>query len=707
MKRRLVQLLLGVLLATLLPGIAGAQGHGPALRLLVAPPTGDERARVTAQLANAQGAAIAGATIRFYVDGAYDGQARTNAAGQASWRLRQRLGAGRYRITAVFEDRAVRAEAEQALAIAAAQLTLSVTPDAPRVGEPLVVRARVTGAGAAPVPQARVLLFPGGARRIELRTDANGAAERTLRGDMPAGGLLLAAEFPGAPGLLPDRAELPLTIGPALLAVRTVPALAGVRFALDDRVFVSGEDGVARVQVLRPGPYQLAVLPWNRDHTGMRAQFDRWEDPVFEPVRTIALPMRQPLAAGFDVSYLVAHDFVDPLGRSVDPARIAAFHFTSSYGTNYETTDLAPRWLRGIHVVRGQQGLAASSVAYAVESVLIDGANVVNESQQRFATGPGERWRIQLQLYSARFVARDALFGTPAGTALSLTFPDGQVETRTLGADATETFEGLARGQYSVKLDAPGMAGITPAAISHDQEVRLLVLSYLDMSVIGGILALIALSLLLVGRPWLPSLLRDPLGLARQLAAAVRMAPQRLRTASGFWIARLRGQLPAVARARLARTDPVVLAAVALVSLGGLGSALGPGVAARAPLAVAPSATSQPRGAAAPPELPTPTPVPVPARATLQPAAPLAPPALETPLARASNGAAVVHLQQRLRELGYFTYPENTGFYGTLTVQAVRQFQRARGLPLTGEADAATLAALNSCDAACRAVRSE
>jgi hypothetical protein len=185
------------------------------------------------------------------------------------------------------------------------------------------------------------------------------------------------------------------------------------------------------------------------------------------------------------------------------------------------------------------------------------------------------------------------------------------------------------------------------------------------------------------------------------------MAPQRLRTASGFWIARLRGQLPAVARARLARTDPVVLAAVALVSLGGLGSALGPGVAARAPLAVAPSATSQPRGAAAPPELPTPTPVPVPARATLQPAAPLAPPALETPLARASNGAAVVHLQQRLRELGYFTYPENTGFYGTLTVQAVRQFQRARGLPLTGEADAATLAALNSCDAACRAVRSE
>ena len=707
MKRRLVQLLLGVFLAVLLPGVAGAQARGPVLGLHVAPPTGDERASVSAQLADPRGAPIGGATIRFYVDDAYDGQARTSAAGQANWRLRHRLGAGRYRITAVFEDGNLRVQAEQPLAIAAAQIAFSVTPSAPRVGEPLTVRARVTGVDGAPVPQARVLLFVGGVRRAELRANANGVAERVLKGDMPAGALLLAAEFPGAPGLLPARAELPLTIGPALLAVRTVPALAGVRFALDDRVFVSGGDGVARVQVLRPGTYSLAVLPWDRDDTGIRAQFDRWEDPVFEPVRTVTLPMRQPLAAGFDVSYLVTHDFVDPLGRSVDPGRITSFHFTSSYGTNYETTDFAPRWLRGIHVVRGQKGLTASSVAYAVESVMIDGANVVNQAQQRFATGPGERWRIHLQLYSARFVARDALFGIPSGTALSLTFPDGQVETRVLGADATATFQGLARGQYTVKLDAPGMAGITPAAISHDQEVRLLVLSYLDMAVIGGFLAMIALSLLLVGRPWLPSLLRDPLGLARQAGAGLRLAPARLRNTAAFWLARMRRQSPAAARARLARTDPVVLAAIALVSLGGLGSALGPGVAARAPLAVVPTATSQPLGADAPPDLPTPTPVPEPARATAQAADPLPPPALETPLARASGGAAVVHLQQRLRELGYFTYPDNTGFYGTLTVQAVGQFQRARGLAVTGEADAATLAAINACGSDCRAAEGE
>ncbi|KPV50155.1 hypothetical protein SE17_28610, partial [Kouleothrix aurantiaca] len=341
------------------------------------------------------------------------------------------------------------------MTIEAASATLERTPDKRRVGG-FSVRVLASPAGEMRPEDAATVSYDDKALQLSLQQLETRALDRA--------------------GLV----ALGRTLAGLLLPPKAAGALAGAGDLLAASLLAIGPDDGLRLRLRLPP--QLAVLPWNRDHTGMRAQFDRWEDPVFEPVRTIALPMRQPLAAGFDVSYLVAHDFVDPLGRSVDPARIAAFHFTSSYGTNYETTDLAPRWLRGIHVVRGQQGLAASSVAYAVESVLIDGANVVNESQQRFATGPGERWRIQLQLYSARFVARDALFGTPAGTALSLTFPDGQVETRTLGADATETFEGLARGQYSVKLDAPGMAGITPAAISHDQEVRLLVLSYLDMS---------------------------------------------------------------------------------------------------------------------------------------------------------------------------------------------------------------------------------
>ncbi|MGP3561979.1 C40 family peptidase [Geobacillus sp. BK01] len=66
-----------------------------------------------------------------------------------------------------------------------------------------------------------------------------------------------------------------------------------------------------------------------------------------------------------------------------------------------------------------------------------------------------------------------------------------------------------------------------------------------------------------------------------------------------------------------------------------------------------------------------------------------------TPSARAlavgSRGDDVKVLQQRLKQLGYFQYPEITGYFGTVTEKAVKQFQRANGLPANGTADAATL----------------
>jgi peptidoglycan DL-endopeptidase LytE len=60
-----------------------------------------------------------------------------------------------------------------------------------------------------------------------------------------------------------------------------------------------------------------------------------------------------------------------------------------------------------------------------------------------------------------------------------------------------------------------------------------------------------------------------------------------------------------------------------------------------------------------------------------------------------SRGAEVSKLQQNLKQLGYFTYPKITGYYGTVTADAVRQFQKQYQLPVTGTADSATLAKIN------------
>ena len=60
--------------------------------------------------------------------------------------------------------------------------------------------------------------------------------------------------------------------------------------------------------------------------------------------------------------------------------------------------------------------------------------------------------------------------------------------------------------------------------------------------------------------------------------------------------------------------------------------------------------------------------------------------------------AAAVPLQQRLRSLGYYTGSAD-GYYGSRTQQAVRNFQKRNGLPVTGNADPTTQARLYSSSA--------
>ena len=61
-----------------------------------------------------------------------------------------------------------------------------------------------------------------------------------------------------------------------------------------------------------------------------------------------------------------------------------------------------------------------------------------------------------------------------------------------------------------------------------------------------------------------------------------------------------------------------------------------------------------------------------------------------------SKGAEVKQLQAKLRELGYFTYPTDTGTFGAVTRTAVKAFQKAQGLSQVGYVGPGTRAALNS-----------
>lgn len=71
-------------------------------------------------------------------------------------------------------------------------------------------------------------------------------------------------------------------------------------------------------------------------------------------------------------------------------------------------------------------------------------------------------------------------------------------------------------------------------------------------------------------------------------------------------------------------------------------------------------------------------------------------------LRRGDESADVVTLQQRLKDLGYFT-ANTTGYYGTITVASVKAFQKAAGLKQDGVAGKDTLAALFSENAPAKA----
>lgn len=60
------------------------------------------------------------------------------------------------------------------------------------------------------------------------------------------------------------------------------------------------------------------------------------------------------------------------------------------------------------------------------------------------------------------------------------------------------------------------------------------------------------------------------------------------------------------------------------------------------------------------------------------------------------RGSAVTALQQRLYDLEYYSYPTITGYYGPVTQQAVKRFQRSHGLAADGIAGTETLSLLTS-----------
>jgi hypothetical protein len=420
--------------------------------------------------------------------------------------------------------------------------TLSILPLEPiPVGRRPTIDVRLEDERGRPQGNEVVLLHLDGERVRRARTEADGTAAIRITRDLDVGSYEVRAEFVGTRDLRPAHAATRITVRPAVLTVETVPPAPGVRFALAGREFVTGEDGLARIEHSERGVVPLEILhePDTLLTADTRATFARWSDEVFHPARTIRISADDRIAAGLSLSHQVSQRFFDLDGTSVSSERITSITLRVSNGVTHTFSDGEARWLQASRVQRRRTGLEPTPLQYSVESVIIDGTNVVNRFQQRFYPQANDVWDIQLLLYSARFRASDAFFGFPTGSGILLEYPDGRTEAFSFG-DAREVSVGsLGRGLYAVKVTGVrGVAPLTPVALSKDQEVELKVLTALDITVALVSGSFLALGLLFYGRPHL---------LGRRASNGLRVTARRSMIG-------LHGQTPPICPARSCRS---------------------------------------------------------------------------------------------------------------------------------------------------------
>jgi hypothetical protein len=326
--------------------------------------------------------------------------------------------------------------------------------------------------------------------------------------------LLLAAVVAGAALLLPGvpGAAAASGSGSYLIRIKATPAFAGLHFKLGQQTFATDGNGIARIPVPGPGTYTISAVRQQQSMTGNRVSFSRWLDNAFTPTRTVDVTSRTTkLDAGFSVMYQVHLSYVDTHSNPIDPSAITSVTLTNSLGERQtfpgSQTD---HWLLGSRVARLTNGLYETEIKYGIERVVVQGTNVVNRGQQTFLPAKGIEGPVQLLFYSAHVSAHDAFFGFPMGSGVKLIFPNGTTKRYEFESGSHVTLPALPRGEYSISVDGPGISFVRPLALSRDQEVSLEVLSYLDIGAVLTFLTVVAIGLLLIGRPHLRTLLNRP-----------------------------------------------------------------------------------------------------------------------------------------------------------------------------------------------------
>jgi hypothetical protein len=305
---------------------------------------------------------------------------------------------------------------------------------------------------------------------------------------------------------------------PVGVVLRTIPALAGVRFSVDGAVYTTGPDGT--VVITREhdfAQHTLALLTPQLVLSGRHYGFARWSgqrdpDQTYRTVVT-GLPWRAGYAvtAAFTEQCPVTPAFTDQHGVRIEPALLASATLKSDTGQLTPLAVHGTTWLACTTTAYGNGTLTTRPVGYRLQSLYASGTNIVDSGRQAFVPAKVRAPVFVGYFYDLTVTAHDALFGGSSGATALVLGPDGTSYRRPFGSAHAAVFKHLPRGDYTVSVTGGGLGLSKTVRLSRDTGTDLQMVSAGDVGTGAGGGAAVALALPLLSRhrrSWLWRLLR-------------------------------------------------------------------------------------------------------------------------------------------------------------------------------------------------------
>lgn len=284
------------------------------------------------------------------------------------------------------------------------------------------------------------------------------------------------------------------------LTVQTVPRLAGIRFLVDGRSFVSDNHGLALITVGKAGTHELVADPGQLE-SNVRVAFEGWSDGVSSARRDITTESFTFLQAGFSSRYLWSPSFVDSQGVQLDKGRVDSVTVVDDLDNRFRLEAEEPWWLQGTRVTTSDPPLSAERILYRVDEVEIDGTTVEASTEEPFFPGSKEATVLVGPSFpSLHILVRDALFGSPMSGSVLIRYPGGQVERHPLDRQGALELKSLSRGDYAVTTDAEGLSKTRSFLVYRRQELQLQVVSYVDIAAAAVVIAAVAAGAMVLRR---------------------------------------------------------------------------------------------------------------------------------------------------------------------------------------------------------------